>query len=74
VPGGIGTLTEGGASFVVLPLMFQDDNLGHMLLELDLRHAFAYGAIAEAMGVGLYYSLARTSPREGPASATHAPS
>jgi hypothetical protein len=28
--------------------------MGHVLLDLDLRHAFVYGALAEAMSVGLH--------------------
>lgn len=52
VPGGLATGAERG-SFVVLPLVFRERNLGHVLLDLDLRHAFAYGGIAEALGIGL---------------------
>jgi hypothetical protein len=56
VPGGMASWIESGASFVVLPLVYRDRNLGHLLLEMDLRHAYAFGAIAEAMGIGLHYS------------------
>jgi phosphoserine phosphatase RsbU/P len=52
LPSGLSTL-EGG-SFVVLPLICRDRNMGHVLLDLDLRQAFAYGAIAEAVSVGLH--------------------
>lgn len=45
------TLDDG--SLVVLPLLSRDRNLGHLLLDLDLRQAFAYGALAEAVSVGL---------------------
>jgi len=49
-------------SLVVLPLVCRDRNMGHVLLDLDLRQAFAYGALAEAMSVGLHaVYLASTS-------------
>jgi hypothetical protein len=41
-------------SLVVLPLLSRDRNMGHVLLDLDLRQAFVYGALAEAMSVGLH--------------------
>jgi DNA-binding LacI/PurR family transcriptional regulator len=41
-------------SLVVLPLVSRGRNLGHVLLDLDLRHTFAYGALAEAMSTGLH--------------------
>ena len=44
-------------SIVVLPLVCRARNMGHVLIDLDLRHAFAYGAIAEAMSVGLHAIL-----------------
>ncbi|HWO09150.1 MAG TPA: hypothetical protein VNN80_06710, partial [Polyangiaceae bacterium] len=53
VPGGIAASGH-ARSHVVLPLAFRDHNLGHMLVELDLRHADAYGALADAMGVALH--------------------
>lgn len=62
LPNGLAALRR-GASIVVLPLVFRERNLGHVLLELDLRQAFAYGAIAEAMSVGLYTIVEATRPR-----------
>jgi sigma-B regulation protein RsbU (phosphoserine phosphatase) len=50
-------------SLVVLPLVFRTRNLGHVVLELDLRQAFAYGAIAEAMSVGLRGIVADLVPK-----------
>jgi DNA-binding LacI/PurR family transcriptional regulator len=44
---------EAGRSFAVLPLVWKDRSLGHVLFELSLQHAFAYGPIAEAIGVAL---------------------
>jgi hypothetical protein len=46
--------TIDSGSLVVLPLFFRDRNMGHVLLDLDLRQAFAYGALAEALSVGLH--------------------
>lgn len=51
VPGGI---SSRGRSHVVLPLVFREHNLGHMLVELDLRHTDAYGALADAIAVALH--------------------
>jgi hypothetical protein len=33
-----------------------------LLLELDLSHSYAYGAIAEAIGVGLYVGSGKSTP------------
>jgi DNA-binding LacI/PurR family transcriptional regulator len=51
-PSAASTIDNG--SLVVLPLFFRDRNMGHVLLDLDLRQAFAYGALAEALSVGLH--------------------
>ena len=61
VPNGLRSAQARGASFVVLPLVFREHNLGHLLLELDLSHSYAYGAIAEAIGVGLYVGSGKGS-------------
>ena len=53
VPGGVAASGLAG-SHVVLPLAFREHNLGHMLLQLDLQHADAYGALADAIGVALH--------------------
>lgn len=52
VPGGM--MPAKRSSLVVLPLVYRGRNLGHMILELDLRQAYAYGGIAEAMSIGLH--------------------
>jgi len=52
LPSGSTALDNG--SLVVLPLIARERNLGHLLIDLDLRQAFAYGAIAEAVSVGLH--------------------
>ena len=62
VPNGLRGAPARGASFVVLPLVFREHNLGHLLLELDLSHSYAYGAIAEAIGVGLYVGSGKGFP------------
>jgi phosphoserine phosphatase RsbU/P len=54
------------SSLVVLPLVSSSRNLGHAVLELDLRHAFAYRAIAEAMSAGLHGVAADATPRSNP--------
>ena len=46
-----------GASLAVLPLMFRGKNLGHVTFTLDLQHAFAYGALAEALSAGVSGAL-----------------
>jgi DNA-binding LacI/PurR family transcriptional regulator len=53
VPGGVAAAGLLG-SHVVLPLVFREHNLGHMLLELDLRHTDAYSPLADAIGVALH--------------------
>jgi phosphoserine phosphatase RsbU/P len=52
IPGGLAPAKQ--SSLVVLPLVHRGRNLGHVILELDLHQAFAYGAIAEAMSVGMH--------------------
>jgi hypothetical protein len=52
LPSGLSTLEDG--SLVVLPLICRDRNIGHVLLDFDLRQAFAYGALSEAVSVGLH--------------------
>jgi hypothetical protein len=51
-------MADRGMSLAVLPLVFRGKNLGHVSFPLDLRHAFAYGAIAGAMSVGVHGALA----------------
>jgi len=53
VPGGVAASGRAG-SHVVLPLVFRERNLGHMLLELDLAHTDAYSPLANAIGVALH--------------------
>jgi DNA-binding LacI/PurR family transcriptional regulator len=48
------SVLSSGRAFSVLPLTCSNANLGHIILELNLEHSFSYGAIAEAIGVGLY--------------------
>ncbi|HTV21555.1 MAG TPA: substrate-binding domain-containing protein, partial [Polyangiaceae bacterium] len=52
MPSGSSPMEDG--SIVVLPLVCRERNMGHVLIDLDLRHAFAYSALAEAMSVGLH--------------------
>ena len=42
-----------GRSYVVAPLIWKQQSLGHLLLEFDLEHASYYGAIAEALSAAL---------------------
>jgi sigma-B regulation protein RsbU (phosphoserine phosphatase) len=64
VPHGVASTER--TSRVVLPLVSRTRNVGHVILELDLRQAFAYGAIAEALSVGLRGSGADLLPRSNP--------
>lgn len=52
-----GAMVDRGRSLAILPLLHRGRNLGHVSFAFDLRHAFAYGAIAEAMSVGVSSSL-----------------
>jgi hypothetical protein len=45
---------QSGRSFVVMPLVWKTQTLGHALLEFHLSQAFAYGAVAEAIGSALH--------------------
>lgn len=45
---------QNGRSFVVMPLVWKRESLGHALLEFHLSQAFAYGAVAEALGSALH--------------------
>jgi DNA-binding LacI/PurR family transcriptional regulator len=45
-----------GISFAVMPLVVGSQNLGHVLMQLDLEAAYAYGPIAEAFSVGVHGS------------------
>jgi sigma-B regulation protein RsbU (phosphoserine phosphatase) len=51
VPNGIAAAEH--TSLVVLPLVFRTRNIGHVILALDLGQPFSYGAIADALSVGL---------------------
>jgi DNA-binding LacI/PurR family transcriptional regulator len=48
-------------SLAILPLVCRGKNLGHVSFSLDLQHAFAYGAIAEALSVGVHGVLGASS-------------
>lgn len=45
---------QNGRSFVVMPLVWKAQLLGHALLEFHLSQAFAYGPVAEAIGSALH--------------------
>jgi DNA-binding LacI/PurR family transcriptional regulator len=45
---------QSGRSFVVMPLICRKRSYGHVLASFNLAHAFAYGALAEAIGSALY--------------------
>jgi phosphoserine phosphatase RsbU/P len=51
-----GIMAEHHRSLAVLPLVFRGKNLGHVCFTFDLTQAFAYGAIAEALSVGVFGS------------------
>lgn len=42
-----------GRSYVVAPLVWKQQSLGHLMLEFDMDHASYYGAIAEALSAAL---------------------
>jgi hypothetical protein len=43
-----------GRSFVVMPLVWKQKNLGHVLLEFHMALSFAYEAVAEAISSALH--------------------
>jgi sigma-B regulation protein RsbU (phosphoserine phosphatase) len=58
--------SERSVSLAVLPLVFRGKNLGHVSFTLDLRHTYAYGAIARAMSVGVHGALGGSTAAPGP--------
>jgi hypothetical protein len=57
-----------GRSFVVMPLSYRRQLLGHVLLDLSLEQAFAYGPLTESMTTAVRgaRALAHTAPESGP--------
>lgn len=61
-------------SFVVMPLSWKTRRFGHVLIELDVDHAFAYWPIAEAIstavrGAELAANVRTESPQDAPIAA-----
>jgi sigma-B regulation protein RsbU (phosphoserine phosphatase) len=59
-----------GRSFVVMPLSYKRELLGHVMLELNLEHAFAYGPLTEALTTAVRgaRAMAHGLPESGPRS------
>jgi phosphoserine phosphatase RsbU/P len=59
-----------GRSFAVMPLSFKRELFGHVMLELNLEHAYAYGPLTEALTTAVRgaRALAHGLPESGPRS------
>jgi DNA-binding LacI/PurR family transcriptional regulator len=64
IPAELVHTNEEGRSFVVLPLSWGTELLGHIMLDFDLTQVFAHEAIAEAVGGALYGARLAGSPLE----------
>jgi hypothetical protein len=53
---------KAGRSFVVMPLVYKHESLGHILLELNLEHAFSYGTIAQTVSTAVRGAMLGARP------------
>lgn len=59
-----------GRSFAVMPLSYKRELFGHVMLDLNLEHAYAYGPLTEALTTAVRggRALAHGLPESGPRS------
>lgn len=54
LPPALAAAVKVGSSYVVLPLVWRNECLGHLFLRLDLQRAFAFDALSQAVSIGLH--------------------